>query len=110
MNWPLVVLLLRLVQAGMAFLILILTAYGKTTADTDEPRTALLTLSLTVANWYNVDTLTSSPPQVNFLIYASAHAVLSILYLEGSYRLMPRCRLPAPRLWMEEEPSPPGPC
>ncbi len=32
MNWPLVVLLLRLAQVGVAVLILILTAYGTAVA------------------------------------------------------------------------------
>ncbi len=47
---------------------------------------------LAVANWYNVDTLTSSPPQVNFLLYSTLHSILSIAYIEGSYRFFPRCK------------------
>ncbi|POS71083.1 hypothetical protein DHEL01_v210520, partial [Diaporthe helianthi] len=40
-------------------------------------------VSVYVANWYNVETLTSSPSQVNFLVFVSVFSLLSITYLEG---------------------------
>lgn len=43
-----------------------------------------------VANWYNVDTLTSSPSQVNFLLFGSLFAMLSIIYLEVVPKFMPK--------------------
>ncbi|KAK0635082.1 membrane-associating domain-containing protein [Bombardia bombarda] len=43
---------------------------------------AILGLSGYVANWYNTDTLTSSPSQINFLIFAALWSLLSIACLE----------------------------
>ena len=49
-----------------------------------------LTRSITVANWYNVDTLTSSPSQINFLIFSALWSVISIVYLEVLPKFAPR--------------------
>lgn len=44
-----------------------------------------------VANWYNVDTLTASPTQINFLVFTPLFTILSILYVEGAPRFLPKC-------------------
>ena len=54
--------ILRIAQATFALVVLGLSGY--------------------VANWYNVDTVTSSPSQINFLIFASLWSMISIAYLE----------------------------
>ncbi|KAH8778696.1 membrane-associating domain-containing protein [Diaporthe sp. PMI_573] len=69
MGFPLI-LALRAVQGVFAVVILGLTAY--------------------VANWYNVDTLTSSPSQVNFLVFVSLFSLLSVAYLEGVTKFKPQ--------------------
>ncbi len=43
-----------------------------------------------MASWYNVDTLTASPSQINFLIFVPLFTILSVVYLEGAPRFMPR--------------------
>lgn len=43
-----------------------------------------------MANWYNVDTLTTSPPQINFMIAVPALSLLSLIYLEAIPRVAPR--------------------
>ncbi|KAF3765826.1 hypothetical protein M406DRAFT_88620 [Cryphonectria parasitica EP155] len=73
MGFP-VMLALRAVQAAFAVVILGLTAY--------------------VANWYNVDTLTSSPSQVNFLVFVPLFTLLSVAYLELAPRFMPKFHHP----------------
>ncbi|RXG47072.1 hypothetical protein VDGE_20144 [Verticillium dahliae] len=65
---------LRVVQAFLAMAVLVLSAY--------------------VANWYNVSTLTASPPQINFLIVSPLISLLSIVYLEVVPRYAPRASHP----------------
>ncbi|KAK2629302.1 hypothetical protein QTJ16_000122 [Diplocarpon rosae] len=57
---------------------------------------ALLTMSLSgyVAHWYNNETLTASPSQVNFLIFVSLWSFISIAYLELSPRFMAKASNP----------------
>ena len=43
-----------------------------------------------MANWYNVDTLTSSPSQINFLLFSSIWSLISLAYLELAPKLMPK--------------------
>ena len=51
-----------------------------------------------VANWYNMDTLTASPTQINFMIAAPLFSLITIAYLELVPRFMPRSkRSPIPR-------------
>lgn len=50
-----------------------------------------------MANWYNVDTLTSSPSQVNFLLFTSLFTLLSVVYLEAVPKFMPKCKCSALR-------------
>ncbi|KAL1861608.1 hypothetical protein Daus18300_008724 [Diaporthe australafricana] len=50
----------------------------------------ILGLSAYVANWYNVDTLTSSPSQVNFLVFVPLFSLISIAYLEAVPKFMPK--------------------
>ncbi|KAH6656660.1 membrane-associating domain-containing protein [Truncatella angustata] len=69
-----IVLGLRAVQLLFAFIVLGLSAY--------------------VANWYNVDTLTSSPSQVNWLLFCSLFTIISLAYLEGVSRFMPKFHHP----------------
>lgn len=44
-----------------------------------------------MANWYNVDTLTSSPSQINFLVFVPLFSLISIAYLEAVPKFMPKC-------------------
>ncbi|EKD21005.1 uncharacterized protein L3040_004623 [Drepanopeziza brunnea f. sp. 'multigermtubi'] len=57
---------------------------------------AIITMSLSafVAHWYNNDTLTASPSQVNFLIFVSLWSFISIAYLELTPRFMPKIATP----------------
>ncbi|KAH8888194.1 hypothetical protein GQ53DRAFT_826353 [Thozetella sp. PMI_491] len=61
----------------------------------------VLGLSGYVANWYNVDTLTSSPSQVNFLIFAALWSMISIAYLELAPKFLPRASHPWVAIGME---------
>ncbi|KAB5585979.1 membrane-associating domain-containing protein [Coniochaeta sp. 2T2.1] len=54
----------------------------------------VLGLSGYVANWYNVDTLTSSPTQINFLIFAGLWSIVSVGYLELVTKFFPRASHP----------------
>ncbi|KAK6066245.1 hypothetical protein SCUP234_02391 [Seiridium cupressi] len=65
-----IVLGLRAAQLVFAFVVLGLSAY--------------------VANWYNVDTLTSSPSQINWLLFCSLFTIISVFYLELAPRFMPK--------------------
>lgn len=47
---------------------------------------------LIVANWYNVDTLTSSPSQINFLLFCSLFTIVSVCYLELGPRFAAKCK------------------
>ncbi|KAH7354875.1 membrane-associating domain-containing protein [Rhexocercosporidium sp. MPI-PUGE-AT-0058] len=57
---------------------------------------ALVTMGLSsyVAHWYNNDTLTASPSQVNFLIFVSLWSFISIAYLELAPRFMAKASHP----------------
>lgn len=61
----------------------------------------VLGLSAYVANWYNVDTLTSSPSQINFLIFLSLYSIIAIAYLEVVPKVFPRAFHPYGALAME---------
>ncbi|KAF3070549.1 hypothetical protein GL218_00117 [Daldinia childiae] len=54
----------------------------------------LLGLTAYVAHWYNVDTLTSSPSQINILLFASLYTIVSVLYLELAPRFVPKISHP----------------
>ncbi|OTB11326.1 hypothetical protein K445DRAFT_77730 [Daldinia sp. EC12] len=54
----------------------------------------LLGLTAYVAHWYNVDTLTSSPSQINLLLFASLFTIVSVLYLELAPRFVPKISHP----------------
>jgi hypothetical protein len=43
-----------------------------------------------VANWYNIETLTASPSQINWLLTVSLFTVFSVVYIEGTKRFMPK--------------------
>ncbi|PSR79273.1 membrane-associating domain-domain-containing protein [Coniella lustricola] len=73
MAFPLI-LALRAVQALFAIIILGLTAY--------------------VANWYDVQTLTSSPSQINFMVFVPLFTLISVAYLEAIPRFMPKFHHP----------------
>ncbi|KAI1105030.1 membrane-associating domain-containing protein [Jackrogersella minutella] len=53
---------------------------------------AIIVMGLTayVAHWYNVDTLTSSPSQINWLLAVSIFSIVSVLYLEITPRFAPK--------------------
>jgi len=57
---------------------------------------ALVTMGLSayVAHWYNNDTLTASPSQINFLIFVSLWSFISIAYLELAPRFMAKASHP----------------
>ncbi|KAH9908058.1 membrane-associating domain-containing protein [Xylariomycetidae sp. FL2044] len=61
----------------------------------------IMGLSAYVANWYNVDTLTSSPSQINFLLASSLLTIVSVLYLELTPRFMPRASHPYAAMGLE---------
>ncbi|KAG9241102.1 membrane-associating domain-containing protein [Calycina marina] len=44
----------------------------------------VLGLSADVAHWYNSDTLTAPPPQINFLIFVPTFSLISSIYLLGT--------------------------
>jgi len=50
----------------------------------------ILGLSSYVAHWYDADTLTASPSQINFLIFLSLYTIVSLAYLELAPRFAPR--------------------
>ncbi|KAK2003098.1 hypothetical protein LX36DRAFT_165861 [Colletotrichum falcatum] len=54
----------------------------------------ILALSAYVANWYNVDTMTSSPSQINFLVFVPLFSFISIAYLEVVPKFAPRASHP----------------
>lgn len=54
----------------------------------------LLGLTAYVAHWYNVDTLTTSPSQINLLLFASLYTIVSVLYLELAPRFVPKISHP----------------
>lgn len=54
----------------------------------------VIALSGYVAHWYNVDTLTASPSQINFLMFAGIWSLISIIFLEGVVRFFPKANHP----------------
>ncbi|EXF80165.1 hypothetical protein CaCOL14_000502 [Colletotrichum acutatum] len=54
----------------------------------------ILGLSAFIANWYNMDTMTSSPSQVNFLVFVPLWSFISIAYLELVPKFAPRASHP----------------
>jgi len=54
----------------------------------------VLGLSGYVAHWYNADTLTASPSQINFLIFVPIFTLISVLYLEVTPRFMSKASHP----------------
>ncbi|OHF02424.1 hypothetical protein CORC01_02119 [Colletotrichum orchidophilum] len=54
----------------------------------------ILGLSAFVANWYNMDTMTSSPSQINFLVFVPLWSFISIAYLELVPKFAPRASHP----------------
>lgn len=95
MGFPLT-LALRAVQGVVAFVILGLAAYGmRILRENYGHRSGLrirLTREIVVANWYNVDTLTSSPSQINFMIFVPLFTLISVAYLEVVPKLLPKCK------------------
>jgi len=58
-------------------------------------------LSAYVAHWYNADTLTASPSQINFLIFVPIFSFLSIAYLEIAPRFVAKASHPYAHLAFE---------
>lgn len=58
-------------------------------------------LSTYVAHWYDADTLTSSPSQINFLVFAPIFSFISIAYLEIAPRFAPKASHPYGHLAFE---------
>lgn len=61
----------------------------------------VVSLSIYVAHWYDVDTLTSPPSQVIFLLFAPIFSFISIAYLELAPRFAPRASHPFGHLAFE---------
>lgn len=61
----------------------------------------VLSLSAYVAFWYNRETLSSSPTQINFLIFVPIFSFISILYLEITPRYVPKASHPYGHLAFE---------
>ncbi|CCU81370.1 unnamed protein product [Blumeria hordei] len=64
---------------------------------------ALLVVSLSsyVAHWYDADTLSVSPSQVNFLVFVPIFSFISIAYLELAPRFAPKASHPFGHLAFE---------
>ncbi|KAK3321062.1 membrane-associating domain-containing protein [Cercophora scortea] len=62
---------------------------------------AVLALSIYVANWYNTATLSSSPSQINFLVFAGLWSLVSIAAIEVAPRFFPRASNPYIALGIE---------
>jgi len=58
-------------------------------------------LSAYVAHWYDADTLTASPSQINFLIFVPLFSFVSIAYLEVTPRFVPKASHPYLHLCFE---------
>jgi len=54
----------------------------------------VLGLSAYVCRWYNADTLTASPSQINFLIFVPLFSIFSLAYLELTPRFMKKASHP----------------
>ncbi|KAI1376136.1 membrane-associating domain-containing protein [Hypoxylon crocopeplum] len=76
-----IILGIRAAQLLFAFIVMGLTAY--------------------VAHWYNVDTLTSSPSQVNWLLAVSLFTIFSVFYLELAPRFVPKVSHPMVAMGLE---------
>ncbi|KAI1388830.1 membrane-associating domain-containing protein [Hypoxylon trugodes] len=76
-----IILGIRAAQLLFAFIVMGLTAY--------------------VAHWYNVDTLTTSPSQVNWLLVVSVITIVSVLYLELTPRFAPKLSHPLVAMSLE---------
>ncbi|KAJ2904961.1 hypothetical protein MKZ38_006826 [Zalerion maritima] len=61
----------------------------------------VLGLSAYVATWYNRDTLTASPSQVNFLVFVPCWSIISLLYLEVTPKFAPRIANPYASIFFE---------
>ncbi|KAK0613782.1 hypothetical protein B0T14DRAFT_285176 [Immersiella caudata] len=61
----------------------------------------VLALSGYVAHWYNTDTLTSSPTQINIMIFSGILSLISLILLEGVPRIFPRFAHPWEFLFLE---------
>lgn len=70
---------LRILQACFSLAVLILSSYGQYRI------VAFIDLNAVdhqaVANWYIYSTQATSPPQINFLIFAPIFALLSLAYM-----------------------------
>ncbi|KAE8446436.1 hypothetical protein EG329_012041 [Mollisiaceae sp. DMI_Dod_QoI] len=54
----------------------------------------IIGLSAYVAHWYDADTLTASPSQINFLIFVPLFSFISLIYLELAPRFMAKASHP----------------
>ncbi|QSZ34530.1 hypothetical protein DSL72_006124 [Monilinia vaccinii-corymbosi] len=61
----------------------------------------ILGLSGYINHWFNKDTLTASPSEINFLVFVPVFTLLSILYLELAPRFMSRASHPYAHLAFE---------
>lgn len=91
-NWLLV---LRVAQALVAFLVMGLAAYGMAPLiRANEPACEYANREdPIVANWYNMEIQVPSPPQINFLAFAPAFSIVSLAYILGAPMFFPKCKL-----------------
>lgn len=61
----------------------------------------VLALSAYINHWYDVDTLTSSPSQINFLIFVPVFSFISMVYLEVVPRFMQKASHPYAHIGFE---------
>ncbi|TVY49388.1 hypothetical protein LOCC1_G000828 [Lachnellula occidentalis] len=80
-------LLLRCAQLIFALVIVGLSGYGM---ERQSQNKISITDRFKVAHWYNADTLTASPKQINFLIFVPVFSLISVFYLEFVPRFAPK--------------------
>jgi hypothetical protein len=83
---------LRIAQFVFSVIILGLAGYGTLWIG----RRWTFADSSAVAHWYNADTLTASPNQINFLIFVPIFSLISIAYLELIPRFLAKGRFFTP--------------
>ena len=76
---------LRIAQAIFAVVVVGLSGYGTTMASRSTANVANEDL---VAHWYDADTLTASPAQINFLVFVPIFSFISLAYLEITPRFL----------------------
>lgn len=90
---------LRIAQFVFAVVVVGLSSYGMDKIIYQSHLS--LTNESIVAHWYNADTLTASPSQINFLIFVPLFSFISVVYLEVVPRFMPKGKTSHNKLWIQ---------